>query len=76
MFADWSRAEILQLTSIIVSGVVVIIVPVVGRFLNKKIQEVHILINSRMTELIAGAQAQGQVKERAEADARHISGNP
>lgn len=40
---------------------------------NKAIVELHLLINSRMTQLIEAAQAEGQVKERAEADARNAA---
>jgi hypothetical protein len=40
----------------------------------KNIAEIHVLINSRVSQLIAASEAKGQVKERAEADAREVSG--
>ena len=68
MFEDWSRQELLQLGGITVAAVAVI----VGAVLRKDIKAIHVLINSRLSQLIAGAEAAGQVKERAEADARTV----
>ena len=65
---NWSRGELLQLGGIVVAAIAI----VVGIVLRKEIRQIHIMINSRLTQLIAGAEAVGQVKERAEADAREV----
>jgi hypothetical protein len=70
MFSDWSRTELLQLGGIGMAGVATI----VGLIVKKNIAEIHVLINSRVSQLIAASEAKGQVKERAEADAREVSG--
>lgn len=67
MFEDWSRQELLQLGAI-VSSATAAIAATIGV---KMVRTVHVMINSRMGQIIAGAQAQGQVKERDEAQERH-----
>ena len=66
MFEDWPRQDLLQLAGIIVAVIAI----VVGALIRRDVRAVHVLINSRLSQLIAGAEATGQVKERAEADAR------
>ena len=72
MFDDWSRQELLQLGGIAVAGIAV----VVGALVRKDVRAVHILINSRLSQLIAGAKAVGQIKEQDEARARQTEVPP
>lgn len=68
MFEDWTRQELLQLAGTVVAAAAII----VGVVLRKDIKQIHVMINSRLSQLMAGAEAVGQVKERAEADARGV----
>lgn len=65
---DWSRAELLQLASI-AGGVLASVLALVGI---KMVRTVHVLMNSRLTQLLdastSGARAEGVTQGRAEAD--------
>ena len=66
MFEGWSHAEIIQLVSVAVTGALTLVVA----WLRKGVNDVHVMINSRLSQLLTGAAAEGQVKERAAADQR------
>jgi hypothetical protein len=66
LFADWTRGELLQLGGLVTASLATI----VGLVVTKKVTEIHVLFNSRFSQIIAGARAEGGMKERAEADAR------
>jgi len=70
---DWTKAEALQLISIVISSVLVII----GLILRRNAKDIHVLINSRMTELVEFAKrssrAEGIETGRLEADARSVA---
>ena len=70
MFADWTRSELLQLGGIATAAIATVTAALLGGLVIKKVTEIHILINSRLSQMLAGAEAQGQVKERDAADAR------
>ncbi len=70
MFHDWTRAEILQLFGILSVFIATVTVAVIGAVLKHRVQEVHLMINNRMTQWLDGARAQGQLKEQDDAAAR------
>lgn len=69
MNSSWNRGELLQLGGILGT----IFAAMIGLIVARMVRNVHVMINSRMSELLAGAKAQGVVGERAAADARQLA---
>lgn len=72
MFEDWSRQELLTLAAIVMTFVVAII-GLVGVWIGRSS---HVLMNSRLSQLLAAsvgeARGEGAALERAAADARQV----
>ncbi len=69
MIWGWTNSEILQ--AIVAVGWV--ISSIIGLIAVRMVRNVHIMINSRMSQMIEGAKAQGIVSERDAADARVVA---
>jgi hypothetical protein len=69
MLGDWTRQELLQAAGIAgsLTTAVLSIVAV------KMVRTIHVMWNSRMTQFLEGARAEGGLKERADADARALA---
>jgi hypothetical protein len=62
----WSKSDILQLIAVVSSAFTTLL----SVILTKMVKTVHVMINSRMGEMIAGAEAKGGMEERARSDLR------
>lgn len=75
MLTTWSNAEILQLINIIAT----IIVAIISLMAVKIGRESHILMNSRLSELLSArageARAEGVAQERSDTEARKNKGH-
>lgn len=69
MFQDWTSSEILQIVTVGST----IVTSVIGFLTIRAVRTVHVIMNSRMTQLLAGATAQGANQERKEADQRALA---
>lgn len=79
MFNDWTHAEVLQLITIcatFLASTIAAIATTIGIVLMKKVDQVHIMINDRMSQMLNGAVAEGQLKEQAEHAARQLKPPP
>jgi len=70
MFAEWSRAEKLQLGGIVAAATAVITAALIGVFLSRQLSVLEVRIDGRMEQLISSSVAVGQVKEQREEKAR------
>ena len=64
--SDWTRQEILQAASIFGSLVTAILSFIAVRMA----KGIHVMINSRMGQMIDGARAEGRASERVDQEAR------
>ncbi len=72
MFADWTRAELMQLGTLVVGAAAI----AVGAVLRNDIKTIHIMLNSRLSQMLADAEAVGQIKEQDEVRARKLENPP
>jgi hypothetical protein len=62
----WTRTDLIQALSVITSAAAAIL-SFIGVRMSKTL---HVMVNSRMGQMIAGARAEGGQEERARSDAR------
>lgn len=72
MLDDWTRAELLQLGGLIVGALAI----AVGAILRNDIKTIHVMLNSRLSQLLTSAEAVGQIKEQDEVRARKLKDPP
>jgi hypothetical protein len=64
---DWSKSDVLQLIAVVSSAFTALLSVV----LTKMVKTVHVMINSRMGQIMAGAHAEGGMEERKRSDERN-----
>ncbi len=62
MLTDWTRGEILQLVGIVAATSATL----AGVIVAYMVRSVHIMVNNRLTQMLIGAKAEGQLAEQGE----------
>ncbi len=67
MFEGWTHGEFIAL----VAAAGGFLAACVSAYNTRKIRDIHIMINSRMAQMLSGAQAEGRQYERADQEQRN-----